>query len=727
MNTNWIVYLGTYPPRQCGIATFTKDLTTAIDKKFLPSLKSKIIAMNDPNRNYNYSDDVIYSINELDQRSYLKIAKKINYSNQIKAVNIQHEFGIFGGYYGEYLIPFIENLRKPIITTLHSIIPNPDLKIKGILRKIAEISNYLVIMNKLGIDILKKDYNISHNIVYIPHGAPTVPFNEGLPIKRAMGFENKILLSSFGLLNSGKGYEYVIEALPDIVNIYPNLLYLIMGETHPVVQKHEGERYRNFLKGKVKELNLEKNVKFINKYVSLKEIVRLLQASDIFISANQDPRQIVSGTLAYAAACGKAIISTPYLHAKDLLSSNRGVLAEFKDSNTFKKGILKLIKNKNLKSKIEIRMYAYTRNTIWPNVAISYFNIFKNVSKELKECRYSVPEIKLKHIKKLTDNFGLLQFSRYAKPDKLSGYTADDNARALLACCIYYNIFKEKEVLKLIEKYLNVIDYLKNDYKFYNIVNPIKKVVSESWSEDAHGRTLWALGYIIQSPSLPQNIKKRANFLFKKGLIALLYIKSPRAIAFIIIGLYYHNQNFTKHIRKLSDYLISLYNQHSDKNWHWFEKFLTYSNSKLPEALLYGYKSTKNKKYLKIAQITLDFLIDKTFYNGFFSPIGQNGWYFKNNKKALYDQQPVEAGSMVQTLILAYQITNEERYLDLAIKTFEWYLGRNSIKRVVYDDTLCGCYDGLGENSINLNLGAESTVTYLLARLSLEELKISDI
>ncbi|MFW9930248.1 MAG: glycosyltransferase, partial [Candidatus Thorarchaeota archaeon] len=601
---------------------------------------------------------------------------------------------------------------------------------RRILKEISELSTKLVIMNKIGINILQNDYNINGDkIVVIPHGTPIIPFNQGQKIKNLMGFNNKIILSSFGMINPNKGLEYIIESLPPLIKKYPNILYLIIGATHPVIKKREGEKYRNMLKEKIIKLNLNDNVKFINRYLSLKEIINYLQLTDIFISGNQDPYQITSGTLAYAASSGKAIISTPYYHANDLLTSDRGILVDFKDSSLYSKAINKLLSDPKYKKKLEFNLYKYTRKSTWPNVALAYFNLFRKLDPELSKCRISIPPVDFKYIKELTDNFGMIQFSKFTTPDIESGYSCDDNARALIIATNYYQKYKKKSTLNLIQIYLKFIEFIEYDSRFYNLVSKEGEVDLSAWSEDTHGRTLWALGYIQSIEGVPNFLRSRALKLFKKGLRIIDKLNSPRAIAFTIIGLYYAHQsihsnfNSIELIRKLSNRLVELYEEHSKGGWKWFEDYLTYANSKLSEALFYSFDITNNKKYLNIATQSLKFLIDQTFINGVYAPIGQNGWYQKNGKKTLYDQQPINTSSMVQTLILAYKISKNEDYIKLALKAFEWFLGRNTLKQIVYDDTFCGCYDGVEEDNVNLNQGAESTVCYIMARLSVDKVK----
>ncbi len=410
MDTSWVLYLTTYPPRECGIATFAKDLARSMEKLPLPKIKSKILAMNDGTNIYHYPDEVIFQITDEDIQEYMDVAKKINQTNRIKLVNIQHEFGIFGGRHGSYLIPFLEILNKPVIATLHTVLQNPDRKRKRIMQLIAEKSACLVVMTHKAIEILRNDYGIKTDIVVIPHGVPLVPFNpDNIKEKTELGFKDNILLSSFGLMNYGKGYEYVINALPEVIEKFPNLLYLIIGETHPVVRKKRGERYRNFLEKKVKKMSLENNVKFYNKYLKLREIIKYLEATDIYISSPLNPNQIVSGTLSYAMGCGKAIVSTPFLHAKEAITPERGILLkEFKNPKLFAKALLRILSTPKLKKQMEENTYAYSRPMTWTNVALSYLKVFEKYVKvsngyEKNSHTFPLPKVKLNHLISITD------------------------------------------------------------------------------------------------------------------------------------------------------------------------------------------------------------------------------------------------------------------------------------------------------------------------------------
>ena len=720
-----IVYLSTYPPRECGIATFTKDLTTAIGKRLPSSVKSSIIAMNNNGVNiYNYPKNVSHQLRDTEMNDYIEMAKEINSSPTIKLVNIQHEFGIFGGEFGEYLLAFLEILEKPSVITFHSILPDPDEKMRRVVKAISEKVNEIVVMTEKGVEILKKNYDVNTIVRLIPHGIPVTNFENQSKEKIELGYEDKIILSSFGMMDRGKGYEQVIESLPDIVKQFPNLLYLIVGETHPLIRKNDGEEYRNYLTRKIKKLGLENHVKFYNKYLTLKEIIKYLKATDIYISSCTDSNQITSGTLSYAMGCGRAVISTPFLHARDIVNEERGLLVKFENPNSFKKAILHLLENPNIRKKMDKNSYYYTRHMTWPNVAIQYCALFRNYMGQDLE---SLPKIDTSHLIKLTDNFGVIQFAIQSDPDISSGYTLDDNARALLVCTKHYEKFKEYDQLSMIRIYLDYLKYVQNEEgKLYNFVDEHKKL-RKDWSEDSQGRAIWTLGYLISSPDIPQDFKKDAEEILTNSLKVSYLIKAPRAMAFAIQGLSFYNQyknsmEIRDLINNFASKLVALFEDNSSGSWEWFEHQLTYANSKLSEALLYAYLSTGERNYLDIGLKSLRFLSNETFENNIFIPIGQRGWYIKDKKRSYYDQQPIEASYMVQTLILAYNITKEDIYKNLAFQTFQWFTGKNSLNQVIYNEVTGGCHDGLGKNSINLNQGAESTISYLLARLSLMDL-----
>lgn len=746
-----ILYVSTFPPRECGIATFTQDLTNAIDKEFSPDIKSKILSINDNAASiYNYPRKVVMELAENDIEDYLNLAYEINHSPHIKLVSIQHEYGIFGGDWGNYLLPFLALVKKPVIVTMHTILPRPPEIVKKICKAIAEKSAGIVVMTKTAAHLLEHVYGIKKNkITVIPHGVHHIAFPSKHKAKAKLNLQGHIVLSTFGMLNRDKGIEYAIEALPDLVKDYPNLLYLVIGATHPNIVRQEGERYRNKLVRLVIKHNLQDNVKFYNRYLELEELIDFLRATDIYISPTLNPRQSVSGTISYALSCACPIVATENQYAKDVINHERGILVKFKNSEEIKKALGTILADKKLRKEMGKNSYFYSRHMTWQNVALSYFKIFNKFAKIVPQTKGKLPPIKLDYIYNLTNKFGIIQFANHTKPDPHSGFCLDDNSRALLGCSDYYNKNKSPKVLKLIETYLKFVKFTqKNNGKFYNFVTYQRTIHDESESEDSFGRAIWALGSIINNKNLPENYCKIAQNIFRKTTAWMGSLRSLRAIAFAILGLSYiaekepDNKEVMSLIKKLADKLVKRYEKQMEvlaeekrqgiktKNeageemeWIWFEDFLTYSNFKLPESLFKSYKVTKNRLYLDIAEKTIDFLNTINFEKEFFAPIGQDGWYFRNGKRAFFDQQPEDTSSAVEALVTAYEITHKKEFKDQANLAFGWFLGNNHLNQMLYDEATGGCYDGLGRFSINFNQGAESTLSYFLARLAIDKIQ----
>jgi len=724
-----ILYFGTYPPRECGIATFTKDLTNATEKRFAPLIEAKILAINDNSSSiYNYPKKVKYQINETVVEDYINIAKEIDKDETIKLVNIEHEFGIFGGIFGDYLIAFLETIKKPVAVTFHSVIPKPNPRLKGVVQAIVNRCSAVIVMAETALNIFEKDYELdTKKFRVIPHGVPTIPFCSNKLIKDKLGLANRTVISTFGLINSGKGIEYAIKALPKIVKKYPNILYLVIGETHPQVRREEGEKYRNQLTNLVKKLGLVGNVKFYNKYLTLKEVVQYLKATDIYIYSALDPNQITSGTLAYALSAGKALIATPSLYAKELLSNKRGKLVDFKDAAGITKAIDEILDNEKLKKELEKNAYDYSRKMTWPRVAESHLEIFREIVElEGGEGAYKLPKIKIAHLDNITDEVGVIQHAKHSVEDRGSGYTTDDNSRGLIAALMYYKRFKDEESLKLLNTYLSFLYHAQTeDGRFHNFMNYNRKFLDKTGSEDCFGRALWASGYVCSSP-VYKNVKMTAKFVFDKAVKNIYKLKSPRGFAFSILGLYYYYQAFPsqdiiKKTEKMAERLVKLYEEQKSEDWKWFEDVITYSNGRLPEALFLAYELVGKKKYLEIAEESLNFLTNLVILDDQLALIGHNGWYNHKGERAYFDQQPVDAASMVQTLLTANRITKKEIYWEQAVIAFNWFLGQNSINQPIYDEVTGGCFDGLLPNCVNLNQGAESTICYLLARMSFND------
>ena len=538
-----ICFLSNFPPKECGIATFTQDLITSMNKRFNPKVKSRVIALNEESSIYNYDSRVVMEMNKDYLEDYINIAKKINRSDKIKLVCIQHEFGIFGGEYGSYIIPFLETIEKPVVVTFHSVLPQPNNLRKNVVKFICDKCAATIVMAESAIDILHNDYGVTKSKIHvIRHGIPDTPLKDSEPFKKKLRLDNKIVLSTFGLLSRGKGIEYMIKALPHLVKKYPNLLYVIIGETHPVIRKREGEEYRNYLVDLVKKLNLQNNVKFYNKYLSLEEIIEYLLATDVYICTNLERNQIVSGTLSYAMGCGKAVVSTPNLYAEEVLSNERGMVAELQNPKSYAEKIDALLSNPDLRKRIEQNAYAFARSMIWPNVASSYLHLFNKIVKLREETTEKYPTIKLNHLKSLTDDVGCIQFSKLSIPDAASGYTVDDNARALIVATMHDKLYNSEISKELSKTYLNFLERVHDENaKFNDMEFQENKLIPTS--EDAIGRALWSLGHLINNSKNHELITKAKN-MFDKTYSLIEPDSSPRAKAFTVIGLYHYHKKY---------------------------------------------------------------------------------------------------------------------------------------------------------------------------------------
>jgi len=719
-----VVYLSSFPPRECGIATFTADLTGAMDDLLESVVESRIAAVNtDAVSRYHYPRQVLFQIDPYSERDYLRTAESINGMDDVKLVNVQHEFGLFGGGYGANILSFLGALKKPSVVTFHSVLPSPNGELHRIVRLIAEKASGVTAMTNLSREILVREYGLDEKkISVIPHGIHAAPYSSSARPKAALGFPEKIILLTFGFLSRGKGIEYVIEALPKVVKAYPDLMYIVLGVTHPNVLKEEGESYRNSLIQKVRDLGLSSHVSFYNEYASLDSLLQFLRAADIYISTSLDPNQAVSGTLSYALGSGRPVISTPFAQAREIITPESGLLVNFRDPDSYAEALTALLKDPLRREQFGKNAYFRTRNMTWENVALEYSKLFSDYSGELAEVskHKKIPRINLNHMFRLTDDFGIIQFSRLSLPDIASGYTVDDNARALIVACLCTS-GKEKGLLKRAGVYLRFIEtvqgedglfgnYVKSDRTVDSVLNQNENL------EDANGRTLWALAVAAAAEVLPEILREKALSLFRKRTENYRMFESPRAAAFYVKGLCLLLK--AKELTLHCDRLVSLYRGVSSEEWPWFENYLTYSNAVLPEALLLGHQQTGNSEYLEIGTRTLDFLIQQTFIGGIYAPIGQDGWHHKTGERRYFDQQPEDVSAMVCALATAYRVTGKAAYKERMHEAFNWFLGDNSLEQVVYDRATGGCYDGVGEGHINLNQGAESTTSYLLARLS---------
>ncbi|WP_396192244.1 glycosyltransferase family 4 protein [Flavobacterium sp.] len=729
-----ILFITTYPPRECGIATYTQDLRNAIQEKFGNSFALKVCALNAKESDYKYSDEVKYTIQTDDEEQFVQIANCINADKNIAMIFLQHEFGLFGGENGDYLLKLMAHLKRPITTTFHTVLPNPNPTLKKVVRRIVDCSDSVIVMTNISAALLKNDYGISnHKIAVIAHGTHLVTSNETAPNKSKIHLADRIVLSTFGLLSEGKSIETAIEAMPKIIERFPDVIYLVIGKTHPEVLKRDGEKYRNSLYEKVHELGLQNNVRFINRYLSLPELMDYLQRTKIYLFTSKDPNQAVSGTLAYALACGCPVISTPIPHAKELLDG-AGINFDFQNPKQLAEATIKLLFDPKLLKEMRLNALHAISSTSWQNAAIAHIELTKSsLAKRKVELKYELPKISLDHIKRLTTSDGMIQFSQIASPDLDSGYTLDDNARALIAVSKHYELTGDVADLELITTYLDFIIFCQQeDGTFLNYVdrdgNFFLKNQDENL-EDSNGRAIWALGEFCSYQHLfSEKLLNVATIAFEKAFMKSTDFLSPRAIAFSIKGLYFYNLDKDTKISKviitqLADNLVSKFRGVSDKNWKWFENYLTYANSLLPEAMLYASMSTGSLLYRKIAVTSFNFLLSIIFRDNQIKVISNQGWHHKNKSANDFGEQPIDVTYTILALNTFYKSFKDEDYLEKMETAFNWFLGKNHLHQIVYNPATGGCYDGLEETHVNLNQGAESTVSYLMARLVFEEIQ----
>lgn len=729
-----ILFITSYPPRKCGIATYSQDLISELNIKFDQSFNIKICSLESESEKHIYSNEIEYVLDTDYPNAIIRFSKTINEDESIQMVLVQHEFGFFAKKEDKFRY-FLKALTKPVVIVFHTVLPNPDEALKLNVKEIANATESIIVMTKTSFKILVKDYGIdAEKITVIPHGTHLVPRLDKNVLKKKYNLSGKEVLSTFGLLSSGKSIETTLNALPGIVAKNPDVIFLIIGKTHPSVVKQEGEKYRQFLKAKVEELHLQQHVKFINHFLPLPELLEYLQLSDIYLFTSKDRNQAVSGTFSYAISCGCPVISTPIPHALEVLQNDAGIIFDFEDSKQLTEDVNKLLKDENTSIRMSTNGLQKMAPTAWENSAIAHAMLFEKITNKQISLQYNLPPVNLDHIKKLTTDFGMIQFSVINQPDINSGYTLDDNARAMVALCQHYELTKDDSDINLITIYLNFIKFcLQPNGNFLNYVDEQKKFTeqnSETNLEDSNGRAIWALGYLISKQNiLPNDLITIASAIIESSLANVKQIHSPRAMAFIIKGLYYSNLSTKSNeqqsiIKELANRLIQMYKHQADKEWCWFESYLTYANSILPESLLCAWLITKNPVYKEIAKSSFDFLISKTFKHNSINVISNKTWLHKGKepaKQANGGEQPIDVAYTILALKKFNGVFKDEGYGDKLKIAFNWFLGANHLHQIVYNPCTGGCYDGLEEFSVNLNQGAESTVSYLMARLTMEK------
>ncbi len=727
-----ILFITSYPPRECGIATYSQDLIEALNNKFKKSFNIKICALIHQNDTYAFPSNVGYVLETDSKNSYLDLAKKLNQNNNISMVLIQHEFGLFKTNEDDF-IEFLKSLNKPIIVVFHTVLPNPDRLLKENVQKIDKIVESVIVMTQSSAKLLVNDYAIANEkISVIPHGTHLVEHTNKDVLKEKYNFSGRKIISTFGLLSSGKCIETSINALCEIVKKHPEVLFLVIGKTHPNVIKSEGEKYRDNLEARITALQLNDYVKFVNQYLPLNELLEYLQLTDIYLFTSKDRNQAVSGTFSYAISCGCPIISTPIPHAVEVLENGTGIIIDFENPKQLAEQVNILLENEQLRAEISSNGIHKLAPTAWENSAIAHALIFEKISAAKIELHYKIPSINLNHFKNLTTKFGMIQFSVINQPDINSGYTLDDNARALVAICQHYALTGAAADLEYIHLYFKFIKFcLQPAGYFLNYVDDNKNFTKQNSENlaDSNGRAIWALGYMISiSHLLPEELTENAKKTYQLSLLNVYKIHSPRAMAFIIKGIYYGNTKYSSAeniliLKHLADKLVQMYKHETDQNWHWFESYLTYGNSILPEAMLCAHLATDTLIYKEIAKTSFDFLLSKIFNKKTINVISNKGWLHNNRpyEAKVGGEQPIDVVYTILALNKFYETFDQEEYLEKIEIAFDWFLGKNHLQKIIYNPCTGGCYDGLEDTYINLNQGAESTVSYLMARLTIEK------
>jgi glycosyltransferase involved in cell wall biosynthesis len=734
-----ILLISSYPPRECGIATYSDDLVKALNKKFNHSFTISICPLESENEVHQYPAEIKYRLNTDEPGSFMQLAKSINGNEAIRIVMLQHEFGFFEKNKDD-LLRFLEILTKPVVIAFHTVLPNPGDSLKENVQQMVAAATSIIVMTNSSLKILTDEYELTgEKITVIPHGTHLVPHVDRELLKKKYKLEGKKILSTFGLLSSGKSIETTLEALPAIIEKDPDTLFLIIGKTHPSVIKKEGEKYRNMLAAKVVELKLQEHVRFINQFLPLPDLLDYLQLTDIYLFTSINPAQAVSGTFSYAMSCGCAVISTPIPHAKEVLQNGAGIIIDFKDSKQLSDAVTGLLNDEHRRSDIGAHSVHRMASTAWENTAIAHALLFEKIEPGNISLHYTIPPINLDHIKELTTDFGMIQFSTINRSDISSGYTLDDNARAMIAMCQHYELTRDETNLQYITTYYNFIKYcLQTNRYFLNYVNEQKEFTEQNNTtnlEDANGRAIWALGYLISiSHLLPAKLTADAASTMQMALVNINKTHSTRAMAFVIKGLYYRNTKIRSVrglslIRQLANRLVQMYRHESGKEWLWFESYLTYANSILPEALLCAWLATGEMNYKEVAKASFDFLLSKTFSKDYIKVISNKNWLYNGEETLLLDigshqvggEQPIDVAYTVIALSKFQDVFKEDEYEKKMEVAFNWFLGANHLQQIIYNPCTGGCYDGLEGHYVNLNQGAESTVSYLMARLTVEK------
>lgn len=739
-----IALIGNYIPRQCGIATFTNDLLTALAEND-PAGEYWAVVMNDVPEGYQYPSTVRFEVNQRVLADYRLAADFLN-MNRVEVVCLQHEFGIFGGENGVHVLELLNNLRMPVVTTMHTVLQCPSSGQLVITKHIAQLSDRLVVMSHRAQQILQEIYGIPPaKIAMIPHGIPDIPFVDPNYYKDQYGVEGRKVILTFGLISPGKGIETMIDALPKVVKRHPEAVYIVLGATHPNIKKEQGEAYRLSLQRRGRELGVGAHLIFHNRYVTLKELCEFLGAADIYVTPYLNREQVVSGTLAYALGSGKATVSTPYWYAEEMLAEGRGRIVPFQNPGALAEQVNDLFTQEVERHAMRKRAYTFCREMVWKEVSRRYLQIFDEVKREreslpkpvfhaktISESPREAPQSKLDHIMRLTDDVGILQHAKFIVPDRSHGYCTDDNARALIAVLMAQEIMAESKIITdLACAYISFLYHAFNKDKgrFRNFMDYDRHWLEEVGSEDSHGRAIWGLGETV-ALTKSDDIRAAAHALFIDALPKLADFSSPRAWAFALIGIHSYLKIFggeseARRMREvLANKLLLQYRGYATEDWPWLEDRVAYDNSKISQALIKSGQELQNEEMLKAGLQSLEWLMTiQIDAKGHFVPIGNKGWYLRGGTKARFDQQPVEVLGMIDACCEAFEVTNDPKWFTYAQLGMEWFLGRNDLSVPLYDYKSGGCCDGLHADGPNRNQGAESTLVCFISLLKFNQIR----
>jgi glycosyltransferase involved in cell wall biosynthesis len=735
--TKRIVFISTFPPRKCGIATFTADLVRSMEAAAGSHFEPLVVTMQS-DHTLKYSDRVKFEIRQNVRRDYICAADYINFSH-VDFVSVQHEFGLFGGEAGSYLSLLLKRLKAPVVTTLHTVLDAPEPDYYRSMMDLCAGSDLVVTMNERGVSMLGDIYGIDpKKIRLIPHGIPDLPFVDSNYYKHKFGLEGRRTILTFGLISKNKGIEFMLRALPDIVAVEPNVMYIVLGMTHPSVLKYEGESYRFSLQQLVKDLRLEDHVIFHNRFVDDTELHNFLCAADVYVTPYLSREQLTSGTLAFAVGTGKAVVSTPYWAATELLADGRGRLVPFGDAGRLAQEVIGILTDDVLFYSLRGEAYEYGRSRIWPRIGQVYWELFNETAlvahvasrSELTAAEtlsnIEVPEPALDHLIKLTDDTGLYQHARFTIPNRAHGYCTDDNARALIAMTKYHSQYPDAQALRLLDIYLSFLIHAQNaDGSVRNFMGFDRRWETDEPAHDAFGRTLWAWGAVMVTPPSPAYLCIVKDCFDRS--VERVQRQHPRGMAYAVLGMCDYLKRFPgasdikRELELAADGLVRQYEESCCPDWCWFEDILTYDNAVLPHALFAAGHNLGNSRCIEVAKKTTDFLLKNTFDGDHFSFIGCHGWYERGHARAEFDQQPIDAAGTVLMLRAAYDATKDPGFLTLQRKAFDWFLGANDLRVPLYDFQTKGCSDGLMAGGVSGNQGAESTVSFLLSLLAIVE------